>query len=253
MTLATRLTVAIRSKATMAVAVLMAAASMATAPAPAQAGSITYTTAKGATTTGGSVDAKAVFTLKTNEVDITLTNLLWNPTDDAQMISALKFNVSGASGTNTASLTSSSGNTSTISSGGSYTSGVATNPLPAWNATNAGTSLELNALTGGKPKDLIIGPDSAGGFSKSGSYSNANSSIIVHDPVVLGSATFVIDIKGVTSDSQLGSVVFQFGTTSGSNQSDGVLSVPEPSTMAMGLSAMAMVAGALVRRRRRSA
>lgn len=257
MTFATRLIAAVRSaKATAAVAVLVTAASMAMAPATTRAGSITYITSTGATTTGGSVDAKAVFTLGNGTIDITLTNLFQNPKSDAQLISALTFTVSGV-GTNSASLSSITGNTSSIdTSSGTYSSPTAITSVSStpWAATNTSGTLYLNDLTGGKPNDLIIGPDDKGYLdpSKGGKYTNANSSISQHNPVILGSATFVIDITGVTSSSHLSGVTFQFGTTSGSNQSVGVLSVPEPSTMAMGLSAMAMMAGVLIRRRRRT-
>ncbi len=256
MMFATRLIAAARSaKATTAVAVLVAAASMATAPATARAGSITYTTSLGAQNgTKEPLDAKAVFTLKSGEIDITLTNLLWNPNDDAQMISALRFTVTGVTGT--ASLNSISGNTSTInSSDGTYSTPSPISSSTPWKASNTGTSLVLNDLTGSKPKDLIIGPDNKGSLTNGGIYTHAQGSISQHNPVILGSASFVIDVAGVTSSSKLSNVVFQFGTTAGSNQSTGILvqSVPEPSTMVMGLSALAMMAGVAIRRRRRTA
>ncbi|MHB1559129.1 MAG: PEP-CTERM sorting domain-containing protein [Isosphaeraceae bacterium] len=262
MTFATRLIAAVRSaKATAAVAVLVAAASMATAPATARAGSITYITSSGASTTGGLVDAKAVFTLGNGTINITLSNLLPNPKADSQLISGLNFDLTGA----TYSVTSlaSSGDMTMLASAGhnkgyTYSGKTSTNPLPAWEAAsstaNSNTAITLSALTGGKPSGLIIGPDSSGGFPTSGSYTNANSSIGEHPDVVLGTATFTIDISGVTASSQLSEVNFVFGTE---NPPTGNLvagqSVPEPSTMVMGLSATAMVAGVLIRRRRRTA
>lgn len=261
MTLATQFTAAVRSTRTMAAAVaLMATASMATAPATAMAGSITYTTSIGATIGTNSIDSQAVFTLGTNTITVTITNFEQNPKVDTQLISALNFDVSGLTGVT--GLTSSSGNTSTIQANprvanyGSYTAGVSTSPLSAWAATRIGaTTVNLDALTGGKPGELIIGPDSKGNIDPSlgGLYNNAGASIEQHNYVVLKTATFTIDVSGVTSSSQLSNVYFQFGTADGSNQSLGVLSVPEPSTMAMGLSAMAMVAGVLIRGRRRTA
>lgn len=233
--------------------VVLAAASMATAPATVRAGTTTYSTTTGATNDSGEpLDAQVVFTTRTGEIDITLSNLLENPRDDAQLISALTFTVSGVTGT--VSLASSSGNTSSIdTSNGTYTAGAATSPLPSWAATNSGTSLQLNALTGSKPSDLIIGPDDKGFLdpTKGGLYSNANSSISQHNPVVLGSAYFVIDDAGVSSDSAVTSVTFQFGTTPGSNLSVGVAHLPEPSSMTMGLSALAVVASVLFRRHQR--
>jgi hypothetical protein len=176
-----------------------------------------------------------------------VTNLGANPTSVAQEISALTFDVSGASGSG--SLTTvSSGNLSTISSGGSYTAGVSS-LLSRWGVTETGLALDLDALGGGSPNQLIIGPDDHGGFNPTvGKYTAANSSIYNHNPSVLGTATFTIAVPGVTLASSITDVVFQFGSTDGSNLVTGI-PAPEPSTLALfGVGAIGLIGWAMRRR-----
>lgn len=89
---------------------------------------------------------------------------------------------------------------------GTYPAGVA-DTLTRWHATETGTSIDLTTLTGGKPNSLIIGPDDG-----SGKFSNANASIYQHQPEVLGSATFILTIPGVTTLSAISNVFLEFGT-----------------------------------------
>jgi len=185
-----------------------------------------YVTPAGATTSDGSVNAQAFFTLNTGSISLTLNNLFQNPTADGQLLSGINFNVSGVSGSGNLTTTN-SGNLSTINADGSYSAGVS-NPLTRWEASKSGTAISLTTLSGDKPNSLIIGPDSAGGFTQAGRYNNANSSIIQHDPSILGSATFNIVIPGVTPGSTLSSVNFQFGTAAGSNLVPGTPASPVP-------------------------
>jgi hypothetical protein len=173
--------------------------------------SISYMTAAGAHDSNGSVDASASFTVGNGTVTVTLTDLLENPISSGQALSGVEFTVSGA--TSMATLASSSGVTSTITPGsGAYTPGVLTSPLDHWSANN-GANLATVGIGGGKPYDLIVGPDSAGSITGAGTYSNANNGFSQFNPYVLGSATFTVDISGVTSNSTLSGVVFEFGTT----------------------------------------
>ena len=110
-------------------------------------------------TPGGPVDATADFTLGNGTLKIVLTNLLQNPTSDAQLISGITFTVSGASGSGV--LTSASGLDSSVNTKlGTYTAGVAST-LPHWSLVASG---DLTTLSGKKPNELIIGPDDHGGF-----------------------------------------------------------------------------------------
>jgi MYXO-CTERM domain-containing protein len=210
----------------------------------------TYTTPAGSTTSDGAVNGTATITPGAGIVTVTLTNLEGNPTGDAQLISALSFNVSGASGSGTLATTN-SGSLTTIGSGGTYTAGVSST-LPLWLPIETGTSINLTVLTA-PVAELIIGPDSKGNFNPAlgGLYSNANPSIINHQPVVLGTATFTITVPGVTATSTLSNVVFQFGTTPGPDKVPGVqLTSPEPSSFAIGGLGVLGLAGYSLRRRR---
>ena len=228
------------------------------AAASAQAGAIQYVTPDGSKTKDGDVKAEAFFTLGNGSLQLTLTNLFANLTSDGQQISAITFKVGGATGSG-ALTTTGSGLISTISKGGAYTAGKA-DSLERWDATQAGTSISLTTLTGGKPNRLIIGPDDKGGFDPSlGKYSKANSSIIQHTPSALGTAIFDILISGITESSVLSDVVFQFGTDAGQRLVTGELvpppeptpsPVPEPSTFALlGLGGLGIAARACRRRK----
>ncbi len=193
--------------------------------------SLAFQTPAGSSTTDGSVDATATFALSAGGVTLTLQNLLQNPTAVGQLISAITFNITGATGSGASAVKS--GLISTISSGGSYTAGQA-DSLSRWALSESGTRIGLTTLSGGQPNSLIIGPDSAGGFTQSGKYSNANPSIPNHTPSVLGSAIFDITIPGVTGTSQISDVEIQFGGTAGANTVDMIAAVPEPTTMFAG-------------------
>jgi hypothetical protein len=211
----------------------------------------------------GPVSASVQFTLGNGKVEIIVTNLLANPKSDGQLVSGIDFTISGATGAG--SLKDASGLISFIGSsktgGGRYTAGVlqdltvsspSGNGSSVWGLVAAG---ELTTLTARKPEYLIIGPDDHGGFDPTaGLYSNSNSSIYQHDPVVLGSATFDLAIPGITADSTISGVQVEFGTSGVTlGFSEVVLdphSVPEPSSFALGsLGAVGLI---LYYRRRRA-
>ena len=176
-------------------------------------------------TPGGPVDATADFTLGNGTLHIVLTNLLQNPTSDAQLVAGVTFTVSGASGSGL--LTSASGLDSSVNTKlGTYTAGVAST-LPHWSLLSTG---DLSTLSGSKPNELIIGPDDHGGFDPLlGNYTHANSSISQHNPVVLGIGTFDLSMPGITGSSIISDVSIQFGTA---GYSVGAISaVPEPSSL----------------------
>jgi hypothetical protein len=177
--------------------------------------SLTYMTPAGASVpSNGSVDASANITLGNGTVTVTLTDLLQNPTSSGQTLSGIEFTVSGA--TSMATLASSSGYESTINTAngplqGTYTPGTYASPLSHWGANNA-VNLSTIGIVGHMPYDLIVGPDSAGSLTGLGKYSNANQGFGNFNPYVLGSATFVLNVSGVTPTSTLSGVVFDFGT-----------------------------------------
>ena len=125
-----------------------------------------------------------------------------------QLISGVSFDVTGASGSGLLT-TANSGNVISISAGGSYTGPVA-DALSRWKATETGTSISLTTLSGGNPDRLIIGPPSGANL-----YDNANPSITGDNPSVFETATFTINVPGVTANSTFANPVIYFGTTAG--------------------------------------
>ena len=226
------------------------------------AGMIQYETPDSARTGASgsvhSVSGEADFTLGNGTLTVTLTTNTADPIADTQMISGIRFNVSGASAE---TLKSSLGKTGTITGGGTLPTGVSSSPvsLDHWQASESGTQIYLNTFSGGKPNQLIIGPGDV-----HGKYNNANPSITGHEPSVLNTATFTFDITGITSSSTLSNVSLIFGTESNLpsynlvslSQVSGQVTapVPEPSSLAlMGIGGLAMAVGAYRRGRKRTA
>lgn len=193
----------------------------------ASANTITFTTPPGATTSGGAVNAQAVFTTGAGTLSITLTNLQANPTNVAQLLSDLSFTLSSSFAG--AALSSSSGQEITVQGGGTFTLGSTVST--GWSLSSlGGNTLLLNVLgTPTGPAHLIIGPPGAGNV-----YSNANGSIAgngPHNPFLNQSATFNISIAGVTASTTVTGATFSFGTTAGADNVPGTPPVPEPASM----------------------
>jgi hypothetical protein len=185
----------------------------------------------------GPLKAQATFMPGAGSVSVTISDLLANPTSIGQAISDLSFTISGATGAGTYNAATTSATQTTIdTSNGTYSTPTPATGITAtnafhWELTNSGTTFTLNDLSGGKPYDLIIGPPDS-----NNKYSNANSSISQHNPSLFESATFGINIPGVTANSTVSNVVFSFGTgpetfLSGVPSGPGPSAVPEPSAV----------------------
>lgn len=197
----------------------------------AHADTVTYDTPAGSTTSGGAVDASATFVTGDGTLSITLTDLQANPTDVAQLISDLSFVLSN--GATSGTIVSSAGQEVTIATNGTPTLGAVV--ATGWGLNSTATGLQLDALgVFTSPTHLIIGPPDGTGI-----YSNANGSIAgngPHNPFLNGSATFLLDIAGVTADTTISSATFSFGTTEGADLvpgTTGTTSVPEPGSLAL--------------------
>jgi PEP-CTERM motif-containing protein len=215
----------------------------------ASAATITYDTAPGSTTLGGAVDATATFVTNNDEtLTITLTDLLANPTDVAQLISDISFTLSNSEGTG--SILSSSGQDITVNSNGTFTTGSTVDT--GWGLTASMSGFHLDVLgTKTAPTHLIIGPPDGSNL-----YSNANGSIAgnpPHNPFLNGTATFTLEIPGISADTTVTSATFSFGTDEGANLVPGTPrnqpTVPEPGTYVMMAVGLGLVGLAQLRRK----
>jgi hypothetical protein len=205
----------------------------------ANANTFTFNTGAGATESGGNaVDASAMVTTGAGTVSITLSNLFVNQLTVAQDLSDFGFVLSGT-GFGSGSLTSSSGQQVTVAANGTPTLGTTGSTGWLLSSPSAGSYL-LNDLNGGAgPANTILGAPGSGG-----TYSNANSSIAgnsAHNPFLNQTATFTLNIAGVTAATTVSSATFSFGTTSG-NEVTGCLvggpscassTVPEPISLSL--------------------
>jgi hypothetical protein len=211
---------------------------------PAYANTYTFATPAGASVDDGPVSASATFVTGTNSVQVTLTNLLSNPTSAGQLLSDIFFTAGGlTTGTGGANIPSAT--YINVASNGTTSTGAC---CADWRLTNTNGIYHLTGLGGNPysgPDYLIIGPPGAGG-----TYSNANGSIAgnkPHNPFIDQTATFTLALAGATSSTVISDVIFSFGTQEGSN----VAAVPIPAAVWLFGSGLVGLIG--IARRRRSA
>jgi hypothetical protein len=205
--------------------------------------SVVYTfTASGQPVSGTTDSAEAIVTVGTGTLSVTLEELSpYTGLSDVSLLSGISFILSGTVSAPTLA-SHSYGGLANLASNGTVT--TATEASTHWGVALASGTMYLATVgTGsasGKPADLIIGPNTNGNFN---SYSSVGSSVTGHLPVVLGEASFVIDVPGVTSSTTLSNVMFNFGTTSGQTLTG--VAVPEPASslmLASGLLGMGLFA-----------
>ena len=205
-----------------------------------------FITPTGSMTGGGPVNAAATVVTGTGTVTITLSDLLANPTDVAQLIS--DFDIVLSNGATTGTLASQSGQLIEIAGNGTATL-VSGNPTGWQLNSNVGGGIQISALGGGAPDDLIIGPAGPGGV-----YTNANGSIAgngPHNPFIDQTGTFVLDVAGVTGSTRITSATFSFGTTAGVDiPGTPTTLTPEPTSVILLASTMGVVLLGLRKHRR---
>lgn len=205
----------------------------------ANAAIIGFDTPIGSTSGGMPVSARATFTTSANQVTVVLENLQANPASIVQCLSGLQFTI--GSGQNAGSLSSSSGIERNIATDGTFAD--AGSAATGWSLSTVGSDLKLNLLgTMTAPDHTIIGPPDGSNL-----YSAGNGSIVngTHSPFMALSATFTLNVPGVTPQSAITSTTFQFNT-GGNNNVTGTPHVPEPAALSLvGL----LVSGAMLRRR----
>jgi hypothetical protein len=174
-------------------------------------------------------------------VTITLNNSLTNAQvlSVGQNISALYFQVSGYSGSG-ASLSSSSGLTTNISGGmGTLGASVGT----GWVVGNFGTGLTLCVICASPVQDPTAPKMTIVGGTGSGAYPLANNSIngnAPHNPFLVGPVMFTLNVPGVTANSTFSNLTVQFGTSA-----TPPVSMPEPASLGLLLSAGALIFGGI--------
>jgi hypothetical protein len=220
----------------------------------ATANSIIYIYNVNGSVSDGEIKAQALLQLFDNgTLQITLKNLLANPASAGQLVSDLIIMGLSAKSGQTPTLTNSSGSTVTllnVNRSGPVTTGWGFGPI------NGGWELCIvcpdSISAAGKtspPTKLIIGPP-----DQQGQYSNANSSIDVHGPMLLEDASFTLAGVGNAPDpshSPFGDVSLSFGpqgteklatlappTTSGVNAAD----IPEPSAWILVAAGLVLIA-----------
>src|SRR5579863_8599365 len=178
------------------------------------------------TDSDGNVDAQAVFTIANiggvNDLFVGITNEEASPTAAGQLVSDFSFVLQNGStvltspGTLSTTITDDGGaspGTDGVTVLDSNFNATTTTTLPSrWLLTYESSQVVascdtvgfcLNALTGGSPADMIIGPGP----------NSSNSSITGHAPSLAGPVVFEIDnIPGLTSSTTVSSAVFSFGT-----------------------------------------
>jgi len=186
----------------------------------------------GTSTGGDSENASATIVTGAGTINVTLNNLLSNPTDVAQNLSDLFLTLSNGSTTGT--LTSSSGTELTVNSNGTYS--VGSSVSTGWALTSSGGSLLLELIgASAAPSHTIIGTSSNGTYS-GGTYSNANGSIAgngPHNAFLESGATFTLSVPSVTAATTITAATFSFGTAAGNTLVGTASTVPEPITMVL--------------------
>ena len=190
----------------------------------------------GTSSDGHAVAGTAGFTLGAGTATVTLTNTTTTTHDAGELFTGLDFSLGGL----TPTLSTKTGIERTVAGNGSFSdTGSAQNIT--WSLVSLGSgSYQLNFNP--DATDAILGPPT------SGSYATANNSIDGnggHNPFVALSATFVLNVPGLTSNTSLSVTKFRFGTTL--DPATGTITVPEPS--AVMLLAVGCVVGLAVLRR----
>lgn len=212
-------------------------------------GLIAFTASIAKADTINQLNASGTITAGNGTVTITLNNTLTNSQvlSVGQNISALYFQVSGYSGSG-ASLSTSSGLTTTIS-GGMGTLGATGGT--GWVVGNFGTGLTLCVICANPVQDKTAPTMTIVGGTGMGAYPLANASINgngPHNPFLVGPVSFTLSAPGVTANSTFSNLTVQFGTSA-----TPPVSVPEPASLGLLLSAGAVIFGGIGMRARRLA
>ena len=207
------------------------------ASARAEATAITY--AASANTVDGTLSATAAFTTGAGFVQIVLTNTLAASAfvSPAQALSGISFTLSNNAGA-VGALTA-SGQLGTFAQGTAvtYVAGSPTRWLGVGGGDFSviGATVTLEAIGGGVPNQMIA-PFVANG----GNYPNDDSGVDNFVPYVIGPATFILNLSGVTASTTITAATFSFGVGPDHFVS-GVVAQPVPEPASLSLFGVAML------------
>jgi hypothetical protein len=195
----------------------------------------------------GALSGEANFSLGTNSITISLSNLLSNTDFRApgQALSDVSFTLSKTvSGTPTSTST---GATVNIDSHGNTTTTPVTGSPSRWQTSSlGGNSFEVTTLSGGQPR-LMIAPSGT-------SYPNVNMGVKNFNSYYNGSATITITGITIPSGTKVSNVALSFGTGPDTVLDTGG-SVPAPPSIIIAMTGIGMFgcAGLALSSRRRRA
>jgi hypothetical protein len=216
-----------------------AVAALTFAPRAVLANTCTFSSPSGSTDKAGeTVNASAVVTTGNGTITITLQNLLVNQKSIGQNVSGVFVTLDNAPSSPSVKY-SWAGSLRTVGSGGAYTDSAMTQnsgDLNKWMLSTNSKTLSLNDLAGGPvtPAQTLLGSPATGGTYSA--YYDANRSIVdndPHNPFLARTATWVLNVSGVTATTKITGLVFQFGTTTGDNITGQLMLAPEPSSLAL--------------------
>jgi len=186
-------------------------------------------TPAGATDPDGLVSATANFTVGAGFITVTVANGLADPRSAGQLLNGVAFTLS--SGQTPGTLGATSANLRRIVRGGSFTD---LGPSPtgwALDDSFAGGFMLCDLCTdlgASGPSHLLIGDPAASGI-----YASANGSIAgnkPHNPFTTGTATFLINVPGLSAGATVTGATFFFSTAEGVSVtgtcSTGIVGIP---------------------------
>lgn len=201
-----------------------------------QAGSINFS----GIVDGVNVDATAVFNFGNGTFTVAITNNVIGPGSVAQNLSGLSFVLSNAS---SAVLSGVSGSLISINSAGNFTNTVG---LPDW-FQDGGLNNHTTALGSSGPDNTLVGAPCQPGIN----FGCSNSSIRgngPHNPFAVGRLLLTYIAPGVTSETTVQRLVFEFGTGPTAVTALGEPDVTTPEIPSFAMAGLAAVAGLFMKK-----
>jgi hypothetical protein len=190
-------------------------------------------TTSGVNASQGAYSAEAAFTFSANTLTVVITNLITDQTTAGEDVAGVSWSMAGGSfatniGSGTNLMTTERSNIQNgVLNGWTDTPYNSSNIL--WSLTNSNVNFDLTTIGNPQAKYTIVG--APGG---NGEYNHANASLDQHDPLLAVTATFTLNIPGVTSQTLINptGLIFAFGTNPDFT-AHGVQAAPEPFSLAL--------------------